>query len=97
MPVTLEIAPCAAPVAPVVPDLTGNNGDPAAFTSDPFTGTGPLVLNEADLPGGMTFTDNGDGTFTIGGVFPAAGTTAVTVTATGPCGSDDVIFDVISS
>ena len=97
MPVTLEIAPCAAPVAPVVPDLTGNNGDPAAFTSDAFTGTGPLVLNEADLPGGMTFTDNGDGTFTIGGVFPAAGTTAVTVTATGPCGTDDVIFDVISS
>lgn len=87
---------CLAPTAPAVPDLYGDPGDPVSYTSPTWAGTAPIALTQVGLPAGVTFTDNADGTFTLGGVFPASGSVSATVTGTNACGSDDAVFDVVS-
>ena len=79
----------AAPVAPAGAPFTdtGTEATGLAVTRGSFTGTGPITLAAAGLPAGVTFTDNGDGSWTLGGAWPAAGTYAYTVTATNVGGS----------
>ena len=64
----------------------GDTGEPVAVTYGQFTTTIGAFPSLAQLgvPGGVTFTDNGDGTYDLGGVFPAPGTTVATITATYP-------------
>lgn len=67
-------------------ETEGDTGEPVAVTYGTFTTTigSPPTLAQLGLPGGVTFTDNGDGTYDLGGVFPAPGTTVATITATYP-------------
>ena len=53
------------------------------------TGFPTAALSEiGTLPAGLTFSDNGDGTATLGGTPAASGSFAVTITATNGVGSD---------
>jgi hypothetical protein len=61
-----------------------------AITHGPFTGTTPITLAQSGIPAGVTFTDNGNGTYTLTGTWPAAGTYVYTVTATNVAGSTPV-------
>lgn len=61
-----------------------------AITHGNFTGTSPIALAASGLPAGVTFTDNADGSWTLGGTWPAPGTYPYTVTATNAAGSTPV-------
>lgn len=77
-----------APVAPANAFSDSNiQGSAMAITHGTFTGTAPISLAQTGLPAGVTFTDNGNGTWTLGGTWPAAGTYPYTVTATNAAGS----------
>lgn len=80
-------------------ETEGVTGAPVAFTYGQFTTTlGAFpTLAQLNLPVGMTFTDNGDGTYTLGGVFPAPGSTVVTITATYPGASNVSITDTVTA
>ena len=48
------------------------------------------LVDPDDLPDGLTFTDNGDGTATVSGTPLTAGTANVTIVATGVLGASSV-------
>ncbi len=86
-------------VAPTVdgPDTAhftvGSAAAPVTFTT---IGTPTASLESDTLPAGVTFTDNGDGTGTLGGT-PAVGTGGdytITVTATNEAGSGDTTIEL---
>lgn len=78
--------PAANPlVSPATCPHSDTDEENAIFnvTYGPFTGgTPPYVLSFSGLPASVAPTDNGDGTWTISGNYPAAGTVAYDVTAT---------------
>lgn len=85
------LAPTVA--GPAEADYTvGSAGAPVEFTS---TGSPqPSLSASGDLPAGVTFTDNGDGTGTLSGT-PGpntGGEHGITITATNAAGSDDLSF-----
>ena len=86
-----------APIPPSVPNISGSVGAAISYTSPAFGGTAPIALTVAGLPGGATFADNGNGTFTLGGTFPAQSTSAVTVTGTNVAGTGSVSFNLVST
>lgn len=94
---TTDSARLAVGDPPVVTSATAARfriGDPGAFTVT-VTGSGtPVVSHTGDLPGGVTFTDNGDGTATLAGT-PGAGTSGsfpLAITARTPFGVDTQSF-----
>lgn len=64
-------------------------GQPASFTLTTDGYPAPSLTESGELPAGVTFTDNGDGTATIVGTITAAsvGTFSVKITATNSSGS----------
>lgn len=93
----ITTAVVVAPVAPVLADVTGTAGAALAYTSLAWTGTAPIVLTQTGLPAGVTFTDNGNGTFTLGGVFPATGSVNLVVTGTNASGNAADTMAIIST
>lgn len=60
-------------------------------THGTFTGDMPVTLAQSGLPAGVTFTDNGNGSFSLDGNFPAPpGEYLYTVTATNAYGTVSV-------
>lgn len=85
------VAPAGAPFAD-----TGIVGTPIGVTHGTWTGDAPISLSASGLPASVSFTDNGDGTYTLNGNFPAtSGTTNYTVTATNAAGSTMTIGNSI--
>lgn len=66
---------------------TGIEGSTMAITHGTFGGTAPITLAASGIPAGVTFADNGNGSYTLTGTWPAAGTYTYTVTATNAAGS----------
>jgi len=79
---TAPVAPAGAPFSD-----SGLIGTPMTINHGTFTGTSPIALSATGLPAGVTFTDNANGTYTLGGTWPAVGTYPYTVTATNAFGS----------
>jgi hypothetical protein len=52
-----------------------------------WTGTTPISLSATGLPAGVTFADNGNGSYTLSGVFPAVGTYSYSVAGTNVAGT----------
>lgn len=77
----------------------GYEGDPLGVTYGQFTTTigAYPTLAQLGLPMGVLFTDNGDGTYTLGGTFPAPGVTVATITATYPGAPNVSISHTITS
>ena len=64
------------------------------------SGSGAIALSKTGaLPGGVTFTDNGNGTATLAGTpdVGSGGTYPVTITATNNLGSDHQVFTLTVS
>lgn len=53
-----------------------------------WTGTTPISLSASGLPAGVNFADNGNGTYTLSGVFPPPGSYPYTVTGTNAAGAN---------
>lgn len=84
------ISTCVVTNVPVIPDIEAETGEAFTYTSPPtLTGSAPITLapDEA-LPPSATFTDNGDGTFTIEGPVDDEGTYSFNVIATNVCGDE---------
>ena len=56
----------------------------------------PSLEASGDMPDGVTFDDNGDGTGTLSGTAPASelGSHVITITATNAAGSDDLVVTI---
>jgi hypothetical protein len=52
-----------------------------------WTGTMPISLSATGLPAGVTFADNGNGSYTLSGVFPSVGTYSYSVAGTNIAGT----------
>jgi hypothetical protein len=87
----------SAPVCPAVQAVSGITGDPISFTPAAVAGNPVPVLTTSVLPGGVTFLDNGNGTGTFGGVFPAAGLNTITVVATSASGVCNYMVNLTST
>jgi len=94
----VAIAPGGA-VAPTItsaPNTIFMEGKPAVVTVFATGTPTPALTRTGNLPAGVNFTDNGDGTATLAGI-PAAGTTAfylLTITATNVAGSANQNFSL---
>jgi hypothetical protein len=75
-----------APTFTSASTATGNVGSPFSFTINAGGFPAPS-WGESNLPPGVTFTDNGNGTATLAGTPTTAGTYAIPLTATNAYGS----------
>ena len=67
-------------------------GQAGSFTVTTTGSPTPSVTENGTLPGGVTFTDNGDGTGTLAGTPTAGGTFIISFTATNTAGNDTQNF-----
>ena len=82
------------PAVTSAPAATAQVGSALAFTVTSTGSTVPTLTATGDIPSGVTFTDNGDGTASLAGT-PASGTAgdhAISVTATDGAGSTTQAF-----
>jgi hypothetical protein len=86
----LTAATCKPPGAPTSFTDLGIEGTIMAINHGTFTGTAPIALSASGLPSGVTFTDNGNGTYKLTGTWPAAGTYLYDVAATNVAGTTNV-------
>lgn len=89
----------SAPVAPSGSPFTdtGVEGTALSLTRGTFGGTAPIVLTASGIPAGVTFADNGDGSFTLTGTWPAVGSYSYDVTGTNTAGSFTVVGNTLVS
>jgi len=82
----------AAPAITSAPSAIAVEGDSFNFTVQSNGNPNPALSETGSLPSGLTFTDNGDGTATIGGTPDpgSSGSYPLTITATNGVGSDAV-------
>lgn len=87
----LRLSPPLLPPAPQITTIALDDADEGVpYSMDiETTGVCTSVLMVGDLPDGLTYTDNEDGTGTIAGTPTEDGTFALTFTASGPGGSDE--------
>ena len=85
-----------APMGPASFTETGTEFTAINVNEGTFIGSAPITLNVSGLPAGVTFTDNGNGTFNLSGTWPNGGTYSYSVTATNPYGSVTVPGQLVS-
>jgi thermitase len=92
--VTIAAGATVPPAITSAPSAAFTEGKPATFTVFATGTPTPALTRTGNLPGGVNFTDNGDGTATLAGT-PAAGTAGfypLTITATSTAGTANQSF-----
>jgi hypothetical protein len=84
---TFTLTVNAAPVITSANNTTFTVGTPGTFTVTSNGTPTPALTETGALPGGVTFTDNGNGTATLGGTPTVGGTYPITIKATNASGN----------